>query len=60
MKSNKDLFFEQGPPTQQRDNHGPCKHSRELSLGLRSSKGMDKVFIAQRSRLATTCTDLGS
>ena len=41
MRSNKD-FLQQGPPTQERDNHETCKHSRELSLGLRSSKGMDK------------------
>ena len=44
------MIFEQGPPTQERDNHQTCKHSRELSLGLRSSKGIDKVFVAQRSR----------
>ena len=42
--------MQQGPPTQERDNHETCKHSRELSLNLRSSKGIDKVFIAQRSR----------
>ena len=40
MKSDKD--FGARSFTQEWDNHDTCKHSRELNLGLRSSKGMDK------------------
>ena len=40
MRPDKD--FEQGPPTQERDNHETYKQTMELSLGLRSNKGMDK------------------
>ena len=40
MRLDKDL--EQDTLAQERDNHDTCKRSRELNLGLRSSKGMDK------------------
>ena len=49
------MIFEQGPPTQEQDNHDTCQRSRELNLGLMSSKGMDKdlrnaTFNGQQSR----------
>ena len=48
MRLDKDL--EQDTLAQERDNHDTCKRSRELNLGLRSSKAWIKVFIEQHSR----------